>query len=71
MKRILEFCKESFLRHEWSKIGFIDVGDGCWRRNVLVTVLAILVTNIHYLFTLASGTNIQKMSLTSTNRHQL
>ena len=44
--------------------GYIDVGDGCWRRNVLVTVLAILVTNIHYLFTLASGTNIQKMSPT-------
>ena len=35
--------------------GYIDVGDGCWRRNVLVTILAILVTNILYLFTLASG----------------
>ena len=33
--------------------------------KMLVTVLAILVTNIHYLFTLASGTNIQKMSPTS------
>ena len=30
-----------------------DVGD-----EVLVTVLAILVTNIHYLFTLVSGANI-------------
>ena len=33
--------------------------------NMLVTVLAILVTIIDYLFTLASGTNIQKMSSTS------
>ena len=33
--------------------------------EMLVTVLAILVTNIHYLFTLASGTNIPKMSPTS------
>ena len=32
---------------------YIDVGDGCWRRNVLVTVLAILVTNILYLLTIA------------------
>ena len=38
--------------------------------TMLVTVLAILVTNIHYLFTLASGINIQKMSLTSKFCHQ-
>ena len=44
------------------------VGDNI---NMLVTVLAILVTKIHYLFTSASRTNIQKMSSTSTNRHQL
>ena len=25
----------------------MDVSDGCWRRNALVTVLAILVDNIH------------------------
>ena len=37
-----------------------DVSDGCWRRNMLV--LAILVTDILYLFTLASGTSIQKIS---------
>ena len=37
---------------------------------MLVTVLAILVTNFHYLFTLASGTNIQKMSPTSKFSHQ-
>ena len=43
--------------------GHIDVGDGCWRRYGLmakkklsVTVLAILVSKIHYLFTLVSGT---------------
>ena len=28
--------------------GYVDVGDGCWRRNVLVTVLAVFVTNILY-----------------------
>ena len=31
-------------------------------RNVLVTISAILVTNIDYLFTIASDTNIQKMT---------
>ena len=47
----------------------------CWWQFVtnnykmLVTVLAILVTNIHYLSTLASG--IQKMFPTSKFRHQL
>ena len=41
---------------------YFDVGDGCQRRNLLVTVLEILVTSIHYFFTLASGTNIQNMS---------
>ena len=38
--------------------------------KMLVTVLAVLVTNIYYLFTLASGTNIQKMSPTSKFCHQ-
>ena len=38
---------------------------------MLVTVLAILVSNIHYLFTLSLDTNIQNISPTSTNRHQL
>ena len=43
------------------------VGDNI---KVLVTRLAILVTNIHYLFTLASGTNIQRMLPTSKFCHQ-
>merc|ERR1711917_72586 len=54
---------------------------GCWRRmletkcvgdnyKMFVTILAILVTNIHYLFTLASCTNIQKMLPTSNFVHQ-
>ena len=38
--------------------------------NMLVTDLAIFVTNIHYLFTLATGTNIQKMLPTSKFCHQ-
>ena len=42
--------------------GYIDVGDGCETKcagdnhKMLVTVLAILVTNLLYLFTLALGT---------------
>ena len=36
----------------------------------LVTVLAVFVTNILYLLTLASGTNIQKMSPISKFCHQ-
>ena len=44
------------------------VGD---KYKMLVTVLAILVTHIYYLFTLESGTNIQKMSPTSKNHLQL
>ena len=43
------------------------VGDNI---KMLVTVLAILVTNIHYLFILASGTDIQKMSPRSKFCHQ-
>ena len=47
--------------------------------KMLVTVLAILATNIHYLFTLASGINKSSPFLShqhhkssaSTNRHQL
>ena len=48
-----------------------DVENQCVRPTlgdndkILVTVLAILITNIHYLFTyLALGTNIQNMSPT-------
>ena len=54
------------------KNDYIEVVDGCWRWNVSVTtlkmsvtVLAILITNIHYRCTFASSTNIQKMSPTS------
>ena len=38
--------------------------------KILVTVLTILVFNIQYLFSLASGTNIHKMSSTSKISHQ-
>ena len=37
---------------------------------MLVTALAILVTNIHYVFIQASGSNIQKMLPTSKFCHQ-
>ena len=37
--------------------------------KMLVTASAILVTIIHYLFILASGTNIQKMSSTTSHQH--
>ena len=52
--------------------GYIDVGgEMCWwQLKVLVTVLAISITNIHYLLILASGTNIQKMSPTLSHKHQ-
>ena len=38
--------------------------------KVLVTVLAIMVVNIHYCFTLAPGTNIEILPPTSKNLHQ-
>ena len=43
----------------------------------MLSVLPISVNNVHYIFTLASGTYLQKninieiQSTTSTNRHQL
>ena len=43
------------------------VGDNS---KMLETVFAIFVTNTHYLFTLASDTNIQKMSPKSKFSHQ-
>ena len=48
-------------------IGHIDVGDESVGDNykMLVTVLTVLVTNIHYFYTLAPGINIQKMSPTN------
>ena len=39
--------------------------------NIWVKFQAIFVANIDDIFTYASGTNIQKMSPTFTNRHQL
>ena len=59
--------------------GYIDVGDGCWRRiltgvgekfEMLATVLAVFVTNIPYLLALTSGTNIHKISSVSKLCHQ-
>ena len=60
----------------YEKIGNIDVGDGCWRQNVLVTIIryccrfgcfakTVLVTNINYHSTQAPGTNVERMSPTS------
>ena len=50
-----------------------DVGEKCFGDNfkMLVTVLTILAINIHYLFTLSSGTNIQKISPISKFSHQI
>ena len=42
--------------------GYIDVGDGCWRRNVLVKILRCWWRFRLYLLTWPSGTNIRKMS---------
>ena len=67
---------KSKLNSEWKlikNVGNIDVGDGCWRQNLLVTiitVLAILVTNIYLILTMASRPIIQKISLTSKFSHQ-
>ena len=52
---------------QFGNIGFIDVGDNF---EILVTVLTVFVTDILYLFTLASGTDIQKMSSKSKTCHQ-
>ena len=51
----------------WRMLETEFVGDNYM---MLVAVLVILVANIHYLFTLASGTNIPKMSPTSKFCHQ-
>ena len=48
-------------------VGYIDVGDNF---KMMMTVLANLVTNIYHILTLASGTNIQKMSPRSKFGHQ-
>ena len=31
-------CQEECDRDGQSEIGYIDVGDGCWRQNMLVTI---------------------------------
>ena len=60
-------CK-SKIGWQWCQ-GYIDVGDGCWRRmletkcvgnnfEMLVTVLAVYVISILYLLSQALGTNI-------------
>ena len=63
-----------FFRCWWRNMLVTGVGDEmCWWQiwyKMLVTGFAGLVTNILYRFTLASGTNIQKMSPTSKFSHQ-
>ena len=51
----------------WRMLETKCVGDNY---KMLATVSVNLVTSIHHLFTLASGTNIQKMLPTSKNSHQ-
>ena len=64
-----------FFEIKMNSLAFLRIGlvHRCWWRmleakcvgdnfKMLVTVLAISVTNILYLLTLAFGTNIQKMS---------
>ena len=56
-----------------------NIGDRCWRnagRNLLVTVLAIFVTNIHFYISVGNQhskdvTNIEVQSPPPTNCHQL
>ena len=60
-----------FCRYCWN--GNIDVGDrkwNVWITQMLMTIFAILITNIHYLFKSASGTIIEKMSPRSLFCHQ-
>ena len=54
-------------RCRWRILATKRVGDNF---KMLVTVLAIFVTNIHYLFTLASDTNIPKSSSTLRRQRQ-
>ena len=54
---------KSKLNSEWKlirNVGNIDVGDGCWRQNLLVTIITVLATVL----------TIQKISLTSKFSHQ-
>ena len=57
----------------WSVLrGYIDVGDGFWRRNVLITTIRCWLQFWPFwsptsTITLALGTNIKKMSPTSKN----
>ena len=63
----LESPKQGLRRYWWRMLERQCVGD---KYKLLVTVLAILVTNISYLFTLAhSVTKISKSSPTSSHRH--
>jgi len=49
------------------KIGYIDVGDGCWQRIMLVTELAVFFIKIDY----ASGIKIQKLSPTLSHQDNI
>ena len=73
-KNFKNFCKNEgplitgeCLRRCWWRIMETKCVDDNYK--MLVTVLVILVTNIHYLFTLASGTNIYKSSPTLSHQH--
>ena len=52
------FSKEDWFRTGKDKLGYIEVDDGCWRRNGLVTA----IKNV---------TNIKTLSPTSQDRYQL
>ena len=70
----------------WRQDGYIDVGDVCFRRNVLVTIIRCwgqlwpLLAPTSMIFTLAWGTfkrchlnsvtSINKLSLTLSHQHQ-
>ena len=51
----------------WRMLATKSVGDN---HKMLLTVLTILITNIHYLFTMASRPTIQKILLTLKFSHQ-
>ena len=38
-KIVYGFSTKSLAPRRWDQYGYIDVGDGCWRPNVLVTSL--------------------------------
>ena len=69
LKIVMKTCTRFIWLHRcwWRMLETKYVGD--FNFKIMVMVLAFLVTNIHYLFTLASGTKIQKMSPTLSHQH--